>query len=75
MAEQLEKLDFLGDSSKDRPNERLNIDGDTKYKSTLGGFCTVSIAVIFMLVLLAELGHVAKRRFPATSTREVKDEY
>ena len=32
----------------------MNSDGETSYKSALGGFCTLTLVIIFLLVLLKE---------------------
>ena len=48
----LKYIDVMADD--EAPIHRINIDGETEYKSTLGGCCTLTIAVIFILVLAKE---------------------
>ena len=48
----LKYVDSLADD--EAPIHKINLDGHTEYKSTLGGFCTLSIAFIFILVLVKE---------------------
>ena len=45
-------IDVMADD--EAPIHRINFDGATEYKSTLGGCCTLTIAFIFFLVLAKE---------------------
>ena len=50
MAKFLENIDNLADD--EAPIHRINLDGNTKYKSSLGGLCTLTIVIAFIVVLL-----------------------
>ena len=52
MAHVLKYIDVLADT--EAPIHRINFEGKTKYKSALGGFCTMGIVVAFLLVLISE---------------------
>lgn len=58
MSLQLEKIDVLADN--EAPIHRINLEGKTVYKSALGGFCTITLAVVFLLVLAREAGDVIR---------------
>ena len=45
-------LDCLADD--EAPIHRINLNGSTEYKSQLGGFCTITIFIVFILVLIKE---------------------
>lgn len=48
----LKSINCLADD--EAPTHRINLDGNTEYKSQLGGFCTITIFVAFSLVLIKE---------------------
>ena len=48
----LKNIDTLADD--EAPIHKIHIDGNTEYKSTLGGCCTLIIFIIFILVLFKE---------------------
>ena len=49
MTKFIENIDNLADD--EAPIHRINMDGNTKYKSSLGGFCTLTIVAAFIVVL------------------------
>ena len=49
---EFETADVLADD--EAPIHRINLEGETRYKSVLGGFCTFTLCVVFILVLLNE---------------------
>ena len=65
----LSYIDQLAD--EEAPIHRINIDGATKYKSSLGGFCTLTLIIIFLLVLLREGQDVVNGSYPFVSQRPV----
>ena len=52
MTKFLENIDTLADD--EAPIHRMNMDGNTQYKSALGGCCTLTIAFAFLAVLIKE---------------------
>ena len=54
----LKRIDCLADD--EAPIHRINLDGNTEYKSQLGGFCTITIFIVFILVLIKEAIPVLK---------------
>ena len=66
-------IDVMADD--EAPIHRINLDGETEYKSTLGGCCTLTIAIIFFLVLAKEAQDVISKEYPVSQKREVKDYY
>ena len=48
----LKNVDSLADD--EAPIHKINLDGNTEYKSALGGCATLTIALIFILVLWKE---------------------
>ena len=57
-----EKIDSLADD--EAPIHKINFNGSTAYKSSLGGFCTLTLAIIFILVLAKEGGEVLRKQYP-----------
>ena len=47
-----QEIDTLAD--EEAPIHKISFDGETAYKSTLGGICTLTLVFIFLLVLLKE---------------------
>ena len=68
----LHKIDALAD--EEAPIHRLNISGDRVYRSALGGFCTLMIAVTFLLLLISESDEVVQKRYPFVQSKPVKDD-
>ena len=62
MSKYLKEIDILADY--EAPIHRINFEGKTKYKSALGGFCTMLIVVAFLLVLISESDEVIKKKYP-----------
>ena len=58
----LKDIDVLADD--EAPIHRMNIDGNTRYKSALGGFCTLTLILIFILVLLNNFSDVYNKTYP-----------
>lgn len=52
MTKFLKSIDTLADD--EAPIHKINLDGNTQYKSSLGGFCTLTIVLIFILVLIKD---------------------
>ena len=67
----LSRLDALAD--EEAPIHRLNISGKRVYRSALGGFCTMMIFVIFILLLISESDEVIAKRYPFVQSKPVKD--
>lgn len=67
----LEKIDILAD--EEAPIHQINFEGETKYRSSLGGFCTLLIAVTFLSVLISESEEVIKKKYPFVQRRLVED--
>ena len=67
----LNRLDALAD--EEAPIHRLNISGKRVYRSTLGGFCTLMIFVIFILLLWTESKEVINKEYPFVQSKPVKD--
>ena len=65
MATFLKHIDTLADD--EAPNHKLSIDGNTEYKSALGGFCTLT-------VLLKEGIEVINISNPFVQSRAVQDD-
>lgn len=69
MTKFLENIDNLADD--EAPIHRINMDGNTKYKSSLGGFCTLTIVIAFLAVCIILGGDVISKKYPFTTIREV----
>ena len=67
----LEKIDILAD--EEAPIHQINFEGETKYRSSLGGFCTLLIAMTFLSVLISESEEVIKKKYPFVQRRLVED--
>ena len=44
-----------------------------KYRSALGGFCTLLIVVAFLLVLISESEEVIAKKYPFVQSRGIDD--
>ena len=62
MSNYLKNVDSLADD--EAPIHRINLDGNTTYQSALGGFCTLTIVLIFVLVLIKEADEVITMKYP-----------
>ena len=56
------QIDTLAD--EEAPIHKINFDGKTSYKSALGGFCTLTLVIVFLLVLLKEGSEVLTKAYP-----------
>ena len=56
------------------PIHRLNISGEKKYRSALGGFCTLMIALAFLLLFFSESGDVINKKYPFVQSKPVMDD-
>ena len=65
----LKSIDILADD--EAPIHRINFKGKTAYQSTLGGFCTFLITVIFFFILWIESEDVIQMKYPLVQTREL----
>ena len=73
MATYLKSIDALAD--REAPIHRINLGGKSVYKSALGGFCTLTLGVVFLLVLAREAGDVINVKYPFVQIRKVKSFY
>ena len=71
MANCLKDIDALADD--EAATHRMNLDGNNQYKSTLGGFCTLTLALIFILLLISNGKDVYNVTYPIVQSREVSD--
>ena len=66
----LQRIDVLADD--EAPIHRINIEGNTIYKSALGGFCSLNLVIVFLIILYLESGDVINKRYPFVQTKNVK---
>ena len=67
----LAKIDVLADD--EAPIHRINLDKKTRYKSVLGGFCTLTLVFSFIFVFFNEYEDVYKMNYPVSQSRKAED--